>query len=727
MNLAEIILFILAIVIGKTVATNASSVETISTQVSNNFPQAESKFRRWFCYNSPVPSDKYLRKCCENELYRYKDNWFAGGYYLTTILDRLQRWNCSEFREECTEPTWPFTDFTWLVYDRFCNRKNMEARCLSKVKKMVQDYGFIKSHKKNITENEWATLVESLVSKKMKLDDLAKPCIQIALFDRKDGGVGRFHEVVEVYVPFCGLHWDGYDYHTAMNRNVSPWTSMSSWCRGSVIVVMAVICVLGVATIIANITILSVFGLTPSLRNSQTVYKISLAIADLSVGLLVWPNMLVLQYLTFIQPRTMGDEVTHPSTVSNNTWLAHFPFGNESLVHRYPGGVKAKIIPRPYITFVGVCMSLSLTVSIYTLMIASFDRFYAIFKPLKYNKHSAQRYATYTCVALWCLSIFFALLPTFVRIIQYDLISSTFIFPNGITALGLLFVALFLPLIITWVVSYATFEMSKKHARNRQKMFSSGSSSIYAIEQRVARTLGIMVGVFTVCILPSVTTIVAGFFLPQTVWGDPNNIDVYTSNVYVSSEYVAVILLTSNSLWNFFIYNMRTSGFKEATRKLYTDALQKSRLSYVGRKTMIFFRGASGITISSMYTLKTLSGASETDLRKPSAPTNKTKLDDKTEDFTNKITETKNFTCATVDYPDSYLKNGTEPNKQSIVTELKVDELKKISGQDNKGFVNGDSTFDSFTVDFGTDRFLHSVMENINEDVEEDSIQIKKL
>ena len=72
-------------------------------------------------------------------------------------------------------------------------------------------------------------------------------------------------------------------------------------------------------------------------------------------------------------------------------------------------------------------------------------------------------------------------------------------------------------------------------------------------EMKIFFTLGIMIGVFTVCFLP-------GAVLAMAII---SNIEINSSVVICSS-----IMIASNSLWNFFIYSTREKVFRTTSKHL---------------------------------------------------------------------------------------------------------------------------------------------------------------
>ena len=61
-----------------------------------------------------------------NNLYT---NWSNQGAYFSRTLATLKAWNCPEFDEVCSNRLLAFTDYSWLVYDRFCNESSLIQRC----------------------------------------------------------------------------------------------------------------------------------------------------------------------------------------------------------------------------------------------------------------------------------------------------------------------------------------------------------------------------------------------------------------------------------------------------------------------------------------------------------------------------------------------------------------------------------------------------------------------
>lgn len=192
---------------------------------STNSTSAKRPFKTQYC-DVWHPEQEFIKTCCYYISWNFQRKWYAGGYYLTQYMDSLRRWGCEDYQKQCKSRTYAFNEFTTLVYDRFCNHTMLKSKCTEQVKEVAEKYGFQNQSYGNKQNRNWTLFIDSLETSSMSLKDLIRPCVQIALFDRKDGGVGRFHEIVEPYLPFCDMIWTGYDIDTAINRGVAPWTSL---------------------------------------------------------------------------------------------------------------------------------------------------------------------------------------------------------------------------------------------------------------------------------------------------------------------------------------------------------------------------------------------------------------------------------------------------------------------------------------------------------------------
>ena len=68
-------------------------------------------------------------ECCQKIIENLYANWSDQGAYLSRTLATLKAWNCPQFDEVCSNRWLAFTDYSSLVYDRFCNELSLIQRC----------------------------------------------------------------------------------------------------------------------------------------------------------------------------------------------------------------------------------------------------------------------------------------------------------------------------------------------------------------------------------------------------------------------------------------------------------------------------------------------------------------------------------------------------------------------------------------------------------------------
>lgn len=207
---------------------NASIIN--ETSRSTNFiPHTFTNPELSKCDSSPAYMSAKRNECCAMYYNDFAESWYHGGYYLTTYLTTLKNWKCDEYQFECENPVYDFTPFTKLVYQSFCDRKRLFNSCVEILHNHSPiNVSYVTNARTARDEKLWRTLTTSLKPREMIMETLNEPCVQIALFDRPSGGVGRFHEMCEPFTLFGDITWVGYDMDTAMERDISPWDTYST-------------------------------------------------------------------------------------------------------------------------------------------------------------------------------------------------------------------------------------------------------------------------------------------------------------------------------------------------------------------------------------------------------------------------------------------------------------------------------------------------------------------
>ena len=316
----------------------------------------------------------------------------------------------------------------------------------------------------------------------------------------------------------------------------------------------------------------------------------SLAFADCLVGLIVFPTLIS----TFSQSHHTQCELGLPINLTEVTGLWEndtFTPLEYSPVEVSQPWIWANEISPTFINASGFFTALSLSVSVYTLVAAGFDRFMAMYRPWNYHHSSAVSIAQKAAIAVWvCCGIFFFVL-LFVDDFKFRLVDRIFINAIGQKANTLYAAVITLPLLCMWIVTIATFVMfkfrTKKHVKVEIPKLNDKSKKDAALQKRLMETLGIMVGAFTASFLPVLIFILWKSSLPLSL---PNPITFYNETIInsISMQMIVLILLTTNSLWNFFIYSARDKLFRRATKQLYLKLFcwAKKRIA-VGRVSVI--------------------------------------------------------------------------------------------------------------------------------------------
>ena len=312
------------------------------------------------------------------------------------------------------------------------------------------------------------------------------------------------------------------------------------FCSCPNLIVFFVVCgVLALATTLSNVTVLIVCCTNKKLMNGQTVYRISLAVSDFFTGTVIFPAFII---------TTIYQLVTD-------------------------GNLK---VAKAYIDAVGFFAMLSLHVSAFTLTAAAFDRFKVVYHPLSYNLKSSILTAWKICAVLWIISIMIAALPLGVLGKKLEYI----IFLGGIpmpflnnSSLAYLYIScvFVLPVILMWIFTIMTLVFYKKYLKKRQNIISTNAHKQEMKKQiRLLFTLGIMVIVFSVCILPIV---ISCFFIFYNTSIERLSSNFWTSRTIVTIILCSLVMCASNSLWNFFIYSARDKAFRTSSKNLYKRLL----------------------------------------------------------------------------------------------------------------------------------------------------------
>ena len=232
-----------------------------------------------------------------------------------------------------------------------------------------------------------------------------------------------------------------------------------------------------------------------------------------------------------------------------------------------------------YRNLFGFMTSFSLLGSIFTLMFASIDRYNSLSNPLRYRKDKATTKAKYFTIMLHFVSLLLALSPIVLpESGTYSVeAEGILVLPSGSNYRYIICLALLIPIMIMWIFTIGVLINLKRQPKLQDEMTSYHHRSNFKTEKQLSKTLSIMIGVFTVCVLPGFVFLVAPEFVSSAVPQNIKQLAVSHASLLLSIKLAIMMMFASNSLWNAFIYTFRNKQFRKDAVELYylmTSALR---------------------------------------------------------------------------------------------------------------------------------------------------------
>ena len=321
---------------------------------------------------------------------------------------------------------------------------------------------------------------------------------------------------------------------------------------------------LAFAIIICNATILGVLSFKK--RDAQSIYRLSLAIADFIMGIAVVPISIGTRYKHLVQnpPFTQPRKVTG-YVIANDSAL---PFELDDVVLN---DLLSDEFLNSYVSAIAFFDILSLSVSVSSLVAASIDRCFAIFCPLRYNKLKAIFAAKITIAFVWFIALVFAILLIVTPGIDYS-VHFLYSMPLGKKPMNMVYaIAFLLGVILMWSSVIATYLAARSSLKRHD-----GQRQIES-KMRLLGTLGVMVAVFTLCVVPNAIILITRYDNMR----NPADFDPGAAMRFTSVTVLSRTVLVSNSLWNCFIYNIRETNFLSATKLFYKRIARCLKLDQV--------------------------------------------------------------------------------------------------------------------------------------------------
>ena len=288
------------------------------------------------------------------------------------------------------------------------------------------------------------------------------------------------------------------------------------------------------------------------------VYRLSLALSDFLVGLFVFPSNIITLSQVY-QGRLRLGEVTlrrHFTVFTTDLFLVP----PENVTCSYPFVSLQQCLVDSF----GFFTIFSFVVSGYTLVAASIDRFIAVYRPFFYRAPRRISVVHFAVEVVWIAAACFSALPFFIPDFHFALsIGGVVIsWANSPLTYVIYSTVILFAVVVMWIATIATiivFKLKTKWKKQKNAHHSFSNNVFTRLERRAIFTLTIMVGVFTLCLLPTGASLA---ILP-----DPGKEFVHLIKES-SLNSVFFIILSTNSLWNFFIYNARDRAFRTRSKTL---------------------------------------------------------------------------------------------------------------------------------------------------------------
>ncbi|XP_078482101.1 LOW QUALITY PROTEIN: uncharacterized protein LOC100181847 [Ciona intestinalis] len=663
-------------------------------------------------------------QCCQVRVKDYRLYWSNGNEFLTRYLETLSEWSCPQFEEECRNKTYNFHPYATLVYSYFCDKNTFESTCYNTLESTLRKTHIPTNQTTKYTRNNWSHLINQLRNTSLSIQEALQPCIQVAMYEATKHNFGEFQEMVSVDVPTCGVVWCGFN--ASLTRSgISPWSCMPIGCRSGITVIIVICILFAIFITVGNILILAVIWRTPVLHHSQSVYKFSIALSDFLIGAIVFPASANSILMLVKTPYMLGDEQT----------VFGYSVVDGSLSSVQGRGIRNQftgIFSISYLSFWAFFTTVGIAVSVYTLTVAGVDRLIAVYRPLRYRKDRAKMFAKRICVVIWMVTILCGSLPLYVPSLRYSLIASFLVSSAGTGALILYIIAFALPVVAMWIISVATFQMTRKHAKASSHLTADSKTKSRSIETRLARTLSIMVGVFTLNLVPAAIVTIATFLTVSVYYNLPEYLDVSGASVFIAFEFFSFMILASNSLWNFFIYNARNAEFKAALKKQCKEVAKKTgaadcwlttlgcaqQVAHDGRRRLssiptIALSSAAGRKKSSSGDVTAMTKFSSTAKSEASSSGGTTAFRS-TAGSTSELKTEKNKSTETAVVSQSSSVSEMKPYQPIYEKKKGQQKQHKEKKEDN---ATDDSIFQSFAINCNADRLLVSVVDNIEDEI----------
>ena len=386
----------------------------------------------------------------------------------------------SWFDEECAKPLYDLTDYHKMSYDKVCHPFKFAFQCkLTDNNQNRLSSTILKSwlHHRNITtrilnetkqigkinvDNTTANLTrsEKLTCQSIEsyFDVLSEHVLQEDFINFTESSFIPFYNVQYtewffIYRVFCKNVACGVSAKNYAKSSITFRDCIPDSCRFVIVGTMVFDGVITLITVAANILILTIFFRTSIMNNIPGYFKLSLALADLGVGIIIMPSIVYNRYRKTQTPLPYRNDTMR---ISLNNYFS-----------------------QNYLNAIGFFWIFFVFVSLYTLCAASVDRYLAIARPFRYNKGKYfTKYRTAVVLLLvWLIGAAWAVV-LFLIDSSYESLGDDLIIAKNRILLLLYGLCVGIPMIIVWIFNVGL--VLNVRAQNRKRIaFDKSCSKIF--------------------------------------------------------------------------------------------------------------------------------------------------------------------------------------------------------------------------------------------------------
>ncbi|XP_078486376.1 uncharacterized protein LOC100186034 [Ciona intestinalis] len=321
---------------------------------------------------------------------------------------------------------------------------------------------------------------------------------------------------------------------------------------------VAITIILSIVIVLSNVLIIVVTMRTRSLRKPHGYFKVSLAVSDLLMGLLVLPSV--------------AHNILNGIKYQKSDYKQLMLYSEHTTVEGAIFGI------------VGIISS---TTTVFGLFLLTIDSYLSVRWPVKYRVGDIMTTprALFLIAFIWIIGLAVSALPILAKdYLEYRLVYFTFMYMPYLKPIpgtegqasihrylhGVLYAVFVwgLPFLITWILTIMTSCESMRmlrHMRDARRQSVRSTKALNRVDRDIRRTVAVVLLLFTITVLPVFVVIVT--FLPSGSEKCP-------SKAKSVAYYVTTVLLVAGSFFNVIIYNVCNKEFREACFKLFVDMLR---------------------------------------------------------------------------------------------------------------------------------------------------------